>query len=517
MSPFVFKTSGVIIASISDDRECSEVREGGIITQVGGSVIGNVRDYSGAVAAIKKGEHVSMIINNGPGWCIGVEDGDIGIAVINIPSNQVNFGIDIQGGTTTLLRPKEATAELEDVVKTIEKRIGVLGLPETKVELSDNTIKITSLTEEKVSVLTVIGEFGGKIVQEIKLENKSGAVKIGATSYEAKVTDTELSINGSSYREKQRFVLEGIELDVLNITNTSFTIEANVLSNEDVLNVLDAFSYARYNPNFRNYEFNVPLEISSDAIDRFTKVVRGLKTSFAGAQIMLDGRVVYYIDGTQISSLNIPFEMSTQEITNLAVMGFVNSLTEAANQKLKVQAILASDKLPVELEVVGTEDFEPSLRMVTISMFLCAVLFAIVVVFASSFLWYKKVVLLPYYLMLLGMELACVIGIAALSQAFHSPGWILDFPSMIGITVLIVVSSIQMLLLMEKAFRKKELTLKYKYKKILSVKTFLDVLFLIVSFSILFTPWKGFGFSMVTGLVMNILLIVPIHKNVLKV
>ena len=510
VNPLVFRASGVIVTAVSEEAKCGQIKEDDVITQLKSIFTKDVVEFRRAVSSIKEKEHVSMIINNGPGWCEGVKDGDIGIDVVDIPSDQLKFGIDIQGGTITSYRLTSKTGKMEEVSETIEKRIVLIGLPEAKVEVSDSEIKIFSLTTEKLNFITAPGEVETKMFQEINLENKSGNIVVGNNTYTVDATVTSLTVNGTSYTVNERFTLDGIDFDVMNIKNDSFSVEASIFTNKDVLTVLgEPFSSVGYNPVGRRYEYRVQLELSPEALNRANKIVDGINPTFEGRLVQL----VYYLDGKLVSS--IPVQIPREEIINLPVLGFGNTLADVSNQKLKIQTILNSNTLP-DLEVVGIEYYEPSLNMTVIGIISLGAIVAGLSILNVTHFRYKKIKFGGYSLLLIGAEIFCVVGIASLTQSYYSPGWILDFPSMLGLFTFLSISSTQKILSAEQQLKNNEIPLRYKYKKIMNLSTFLNVLFFVVSFSLLFTGWKGYGLSVFIGMVISMLITTPMCQNALK-
>lgn len=513
ISPFVFRRSRVIVSFVDEENQCSQIKEGDIVNQISGFVIGNSEDFKRAVGAIKAGEHVTMVINNGPGSCKALKDGYIGMDVADTPSNQLKFGLDIQGGEVIILEPEEILSftELENEKEIIEERIKSLGLQETRVYTSDNTIRIVSLTES-ISTLIQPGNFEAKIGQGIEVENETGEIRLGDNFYDIEVIDEKLKINDSYYQTDQIFLLENIKFKILNITNSSFSVEAEFLVNDDVTAVLSSLSFVRFNTDFRVYEFNIPLEISSEASNRFMKITKGLKVTFVGTQSLLEGYLIYYLDSEEINRLNIPFEMAGTEINNIAVVGF-GSREEVENQKSEIQAILESDRL-AELEIIGKEKFEPKLRNTVLEL---SLLTALVIIASTTVLIHrryknKKVFFIP---LLTGIEVFCIIGIAALTQSFFAPGWILDLFSVVGLIVFSFVSFSLLIIKTEEKLKQKQIFLWRKHRRILSLSSFSYLLVFLIAFVLLFTSIKGIGFSLITGLFMG-LITKPIYGEFFK-
>jgi len=499
ISPFISRKPGVVVTFVDEDNKCGQIRERDIVTQVGGVVTSNSEDFEKAVQTIKTGEHVRMVVNNGPGGCEALRDGYIGIDVADIPSKHLKFGLDIQGGEVTILKPREtlSLAELEEEKEIIGERIKGLGLSETRVYTSDSTIRIVSLTE-MISTLIKTGNFEAKIGQDIEVENGTGEIRLGDRFYDIETVDEKLKINDSYYQTEQTFLLEDIEFKILNITNSSLGVEAKFLDNDDVARVLSSLSFVRFNADFRVYEFNIPLEISDEASDRFMRITKGLRVTVVGGQ-SLEGNLIYYLDGGKVSELNRPFgmEMAGMEINSINVIGF-GSENEVINKKLEIQAILKSGTL-VEMEIIGKEKFEPTLRNTVLEL---SLLTALVITASTTILIHrryknKKVFFIP---LLIGIEVFCVVGIAALTQSVSGVGWVLNFLSIIGLVIFSFVSLSLLIIKTEEKIKQKQLFLWYKHRRIAGLSTFFYFSVFLTAFVLLFTPIKEIGFSIITGL-----------------
>jgi len=512
VSPFVFRKSGLVVSSISKDSKCSQMQEGDYVNQIGDTRIATAEDFKKAIATLKNGDYVAMVVNGGPSDCVAISDGNIGINVSELRSQHLNFGIDIQGGiTTTVGVGDRSQEELNVVLHSIEKRIQILTLPQAHAYLSGSAIKIDSLTDYGIKTVISPGVFKTKIIQGIDLENSTGSIKIGSNLYDVISSNTTLSVNGSSYSYGQSFVLDGIVFDV---TNTSAVAEANVLSNEDVIK--SSTGYVSYNSDAKKYEFYIPMEISKTASEKILKVARGLKYLPTGSQIMLQGQIVYYLDDEAISILNIPYDMSTKEISAISVIGLGSDMNQMVAMKSKVFAMLQSGKLPENLEVINMQPYAPQSRQLAIYVSASFAIALILVATSLFYFRYKKLKLPAYAILLVSIEIAILVGIAALTQAMYQPGWIIDFQTIVGMIGAAFIGTIQLFLVAEKDLKNKIIGLKYRYKPLIGLPMLLSILVAIVAFLTLFTPWRGLGLSLLIGLMIEVSLTRDVYKEIIK-
>jgi len=517
ISPYILKKSGVVVTAVDKNSKCGNIREGDIITNVLGSSIKNSEDFKTVEKTIKANEYATMVVNNGPGGCTAVRDEYFGINVADVPSNELKFGIDIQGGITTTLKPEKELNKtgIENVIQTLNKRIDVYGLPETIATVSNSFIKINSLSSEKINWLIATGRFEAKILEEVKLEDSAGKIPVGDNSYSVEFVNDSLKINNSFYRINDELEIENIKFKIRNITNASAVVEATVFENEDIIRVLSGGSVT-YNANAQAYEFTIPIEISVEASNRFTKIVKKIPTSIVEKQIILNGFLVYYLDGNLVSRLNIPIEFARQTIKQISIIGFSTSMADASITRLKALSAIESGVLPTNLEIIKTEKYEPKLKVFSIEMF-GSILGLLMISVISVFYWrYKNIKFGLLVIALILFELALILGTIATVQQLIGTVWVINLTTIVGFIAVMIAGSIQMITLSEQILKKKDLSISYKYKKLISIPAALNWAVLIVGFLFLFTTWRFLGLVLLTGLVFDILLIRPIYGNFVK-
>jgi len=120
-----------------------------------------------------------------------------------------------------------------------------------------------------------------------------------------------------------------------------------------------------------------------------------------------------------------------------------------------------------------------------------------------NFVVHKKIKLGIYSSLLLLAEFMCVIGIIAASQRILAYGWIIDTPTIIGLIVLTGSD-------VEFAFSLNNRNAKRFLK-------FFEIGIFVFSFLILFTPWKGFGLAIITGMIIRILIMKNLYEELKKI
>jgi hypothetical protein len=366
------------------------------------------------------------------------------------------------------------------------------------------------LKDEKLEPLLIKGEFEAKIIEEVKLKNNTGKIPVGSEDYTIILEDEKIKVNESYYKQNESFILNSIEFEVKNITNSSVYLEVLIFTEKDIKQV-STYSFVKYEPSFRTYEFNIPIEISEEASERFSKVIDRMPTTAEAGTIVLNGRLIYYLDKKEMSNLAIPFSMVGRKITSISILGFRENEKAATLDKNKLEASIRTENLePVKL--IKTEELKPTYEMFGVYSILAFA--SLEILFASlTFLRYKKSKLSALLPILLLVQTFLIFGTVAISQYFIENSWLINVSTILGILAIASLTAFQFVLVLEKRVKKKELSLSYKLKKIISISTLLNIIVAILAFTLLFTQLKTFGLSSLFGFLFGFLLLVPIYDE----
>lgn len=510
--PFLGKPKGVKVVSIDENASCGSLKEGDIITQLSFGVVENKEDFEKEVKNVKAGERVTLVVNGGPGGCVALRDGYLGINVSDLKKAGLKFSTEIAGGSITYLQPKKSvsSSELERIRDKLLERARISGFPEVRAEISAWQVKIYSLKDENINLLRIKGRFEAKILEKIDVENDSIKVFVGEKSYSIEVKNNSLILNGTD----NKFELDGISFEVKNITNSSVYLEAFFFGNEDVTSVFDNLAYTRYNPNAYAYEFYLPVEISEEASERFEKITKMLTSRVVSGQPVLNAPLVYYLDGEAINTLNIPFEMTTKKVKNIAILGFRNTYEEANNINLKLQEALKTGEIP-ELEIVKLEAFEGKYQNL-FSYTIIGTLIGLAILSSSLALKTKKVKACLASFLLSSSQILPILGAISIVQSRFEHGWIIDIPTVFGISLAVFLTFLKILILTEEKEKNKKISLCYKHEQIIGLNNLLTIVFTLISFVLLFTPFKGFGLSLIIASLISLFLIEPCYLKILS-
>lgn len=489
VSPFFFEKTGVIVNFV--EGECS-FEEGSIITEIKGFNIKHLNDFEEIEKTIKKNEYVSVVVNGGPGGCIALEDGNLGIKVSDIPSKKLKFGSEIQG--SKIISFSISNGNPNEVKNIIEKRIKLLGIPETEVFVEDNLINIKTIFTEKVLFLIEEGKLEARIKQELNLENGVAEVVLGDNSYKLIVNNkSEIKINNLTYKINQSFFIGNVEFVVRNITNV-IEIEAVLFKSNEVELIGDGL--ISYQPSIKMYRIEIPIRISKTVSKKFVSLTKNIPI-VPGQTPVLKAMLIYYLNEKKLSELSIPYDMKGKEIESISIIFFTKTKEEGIKLKTKVE-VGSIGNVP-KLEFVK-EFYYPGKYYKTIlySAVLFTILITSVVLVIS-----KKVnsITVGFKILgLVGVNIIILFGIAAFSQNIFNYGWIIDLASVIGIFTIILITTGKLLVIGAKNIELRK-----------NIKRF-EFLLIPFSFIMLFVL-KGFGIALFFGIVIKLLFTDPLFED----
>jgi len=481
-SPYFFERKGVIVKLVENEK-CT-LKENSIISEMKNVQIKNAKDFLEIEKNVKKGETITFIANNEPAICVAIEDGNLGVKVSDVPSKKIKFSGEIQGWHEITFSANKS--ELNKIKNTIEARIDFFKFPSTSVEVENENLKIKTIVPEEIFLLVDKGEIEARIEQEIKLENDTGNLLIGDDVYKLKVANGEIEVNGFLHKINESFLINEFKFFVANVTNKSIVIEATVFDNSNLK--LAGQKLVRYQPETRMYRGEIPVIVSKQGGEKFANVTKNLPAlPVQPMQLILQGRLIYYLDGQKISELSIPYEMKGKKVETIAIIFFAKNEADALSLGKKIEAGLIG-VLP-EVNFISERILEPSHKQL---IFYGNLIFW--TIFCMLFLILNRKNLLNG-LKTICFAFACVFilfGIASASQQLFSYGWILDIYSFLGIFAFAI------------SFLAKE-TIKKKASENKILKNF-ELIALAIGFCFLFIM-RGFGMALFFGILIKILLV----------
>ncbi len=437
--------SGVVVKSVDKNSPFyGEIGPGEKITWINEKSVKSPEDiykfsnYHGKVRMIVDGRIVLKDVN-----------GFLGIEVEK--ERPLKFGLDIGGGVRAILKPKKNVSRemLESIRGLLLNRVNLFGLKEVKttivsaegqdyifVEIAGGSLgDLKSLLEQK-------GVLEGKISKIIRLDGNKGILKIGGKSYEIKFDKNGFYVNNTFYKFNQSFYVDDIKMEFVNKTDNRAMFFATVFvsnySRKDIKSVCmvntPGVCTAYTICGESGCRFSFEISITREAAERVKKVLEDeTEVEYGGDGTYLNNCMLYlFLDGKlQDEPLKISSVFKEQVITQVSISGGGKTREDAEKQMRKLQAILSSGSLPVELEIESVEIIPPKYGEEFLKEVIWIGLLAELVVVLIVFLRYRNIKIAIPMIVISFSEVIIILGIAALI------GWTIDMPSLAGIIAII--------------------------------------------------------------------------------
>ncbi|MEM5802296.1 MAG: hypothetical protein QXQ18_02850 [Candidatus Aenigmatarchaeota archaeon] len=523
----IFKQTKVVVAYLDRDAKCVNVKEGSQITQISGNEIKNLEDFDKALANIKRGDFASLVVDGEPANCIAKDDKNLGfnVKIVERDSN-LKFGIDIEGGTRFLLKPKTMATkeEMQETIATLETRINLYGLREIRIaHLGENLIQIEmagASSEEIKDFLAKQGKFEGKILESIKLSDGVGNIVLGDNSYKVKYVDGILEVNDGKYKINESFYIEDVKFEFVNKSDDSIVLLANVFTGKDITAVFidPQHSYVRFVNN--GYEFAFAVQISKESAERFAKITKNLPSTFIGNERYLTSPLILFLDGEPVSQLNIAADLAGKTVSTPSIQGFRQTREEALQEKLRLQSILRSGSLPIELEIVKVDTITQTAGKELINSIIFVAIAAATSVSAVIFIRYRDFKVSIPMILISFSEIVIILGFAALTNVLsNGKGWVLDIPAIAGLIAIIGTGVNQLIILTDQLLLEKEISLKQRHKTAISIilnSAYTVIMAMVPLIFLGVGVLRGFAITTIIGVLIGIIITRPAYLSILE-
>jgi preprotein translocase subunit SecD len=419
LSRIFFQQSWFEVSFINESANCQNVKIGDKITQVGGKVIHSLDDFRLVLENVKKGEFVPIVSNGQPASCVAIEDKNLGFSLKEQKTKVLNFGIDIEGGTRVLLRIVSDTTktQTQEVAKILTERLNAYGLSDVKVlPVAEDLIQIEAagLTEDDIrNFLVKQGYFEGKVVDILPLNNGRGVIVFNGTEIPFEISDETISILNQTFYISEGFYINGIKYEILNKNDDSVTIAANIFTAKDIENIFTDVQRNYITKYGDGYRFVFTIQISKEGAERFALVTKGQPTYYSAGQLYIRPKLVLYLDKKPITELNIVSSIAGELVTTPSIEGWRKTLEEASLEKLRLQSILKSGSLPVEIKIERIETITQTEGKKLFESTIYILAANLIAVLILSMLRYRNIKISLYMLMVAVSELIIILGVAS--------------------------------------------------------------------------------------------------------
>lgn len=367
----------------------------------------------------------------------------LGIIVSEATPTNLQFGLDIVGGTRVLLEPIGENVSdplVQQVIATLETRINVFGLKEAKLQQIDDVsgkkyiqIEMAGGSKEEVQeLLSKQGRFEAKISRLIDFDDGVGTLKLNNT-YNVRYFNDSITINTVSLQENDTAKLEDLQFQVINLTEGNVTLLFTVFEGKDIQSVClqdqPGICISRIMNVGDAWQFNFQVFVSEAGAQRFAKVTNDMNivNDPNSGEGYLDGQISLYLDDKEISSLNIGKDLKGKPHTTPVINGFRETRLGAFEEQKFLKSILQSGSLPVSLEIIRADEISPVLGSEFIDAAMLSAGVALLAVGLVIYIRYRNVKILFLMIIWSLLELVLTLGAASVIK------WTIDLSSIAGL------------------------------------------------------------------------------------
>jgi len=512
-----FATKGLLVTSKMANSPLTAIAPGDIIYSLDGqdaTMEMLAQNYSGLVRlGTSKGDKYVTV------------NGSLGITTKPVPSSNLKFGLDIEGGIRAMLSLNQSdNLTVEQTISTLQTRINLYGLREASlraVSSDQQTFIEVSIAggepREITDLLQRQGSFESKIPIVVKFSDGSGSFEFSTRHTITAVDDDTLMIDDTTLDVGESASIDGIMLVLESVQPSSVNLTALAFSGSDIMLVYFDPQHASIQPVQSGYEWQFQVRLSQEAAERFAMITKNLDVSFSASsgQSYLSSKIYLYLDNELVDELNIVADLKGKVVQDPSVTGFGQTLEEASKSQKRLQSILRSGALPTHIELASMEVLSPRLGQAFIANIILALASAMAAVAVVVSLRYRKPrIIVP-------MVITSMSEVLILFGASVAIGWTIDLASVAGILAIVGTGVDAQIILIDQTLRggEEQLTMKERIKRALfmifgaggtSIGAMLPLM--ILGFGLL----RGFALTTIVGVIVGIFIVRPAFGEIIR-
>ncbi len=460
-------------------------------------------------------------------------DGNIGIEVRDVTPTNLNMGMDLVGGTRVLLKPvysedvnkTNETLSTEQIISTLQTRMNVYGLKEINFQSvrdvrGNNYIQIEmagASKEEIDDLLEREGVFEAFIPRLVNFRNGSGAVELGDKNFTIEKEGQNITFGNNVFGVNDTLSLNDIEFDVWNITNQSAVLSGKIFTTEDIKYVYFDSQHSYIRKYGSGWEFSFQILVSDDGAERFAKVTEDIPVVIdpKTGESYLERKIYLFLDETPMDDLRIGSGLAGKAYSTPQITGGGVSEEDTSSSMRRLQSILSSGALPVELEAIRVDSISPSLGSQFIRGVLLAGFGALIAVSLVISIRYKNwKIVLPILITSLS-EIVIILGVASFIR------WTIDLAAIAGIIAAVGTGVDHQIIITDEVSSGKELAFSLKEK----IKRAFFIIFGTASTTIAamlplgiigIGVMRGFAITTIIGVLVGIFITRPAYSKIIE-
>lgn len=411
---------------------------------------------------------------------------DPGLVVANRPTNNIQKGLDLEGGTRVLLQPDEpVTAEdLDSILENIRQRLNVFGVSDVVVR------SVRDFTGETYILVEIAGVSQEEIVDLLSQQGK----------FEAKIGEETVFSGGE---------------DIVYVCRTA------------TCSGIDPQFGCQASADGYTCGFFFSITLSSTAAQRQADVTRDLQVEFVPGsnEGFLSENLTLILDNEVVNSLRIGTSLRGNAVTDISISGSGSGPTESAaaqaalDEMKSLQTVLITGSLPVKLNIIQTDTISPVLGEEFLDNALLVGLFALLSVVIVVVIRYRKPIIALPIIITMVSEVVILLGFAAII------GWRLDLAGIAGILIAVGTGVDDQIVIVDETLNRKKrkeeaLNWQDKIKKaffIIMTAYFTTVVAMLPLWFSGAGLLKGFALTTVVGVSIGVLITRPAFAKILEV
>jgi len=349
---------------------------------------------NGTVMEVNKTINETVVRNKVQENIVGAQD--LGIKVVNAPTNNIKKGLDLQGGTRVLLQPAQEVSDddLTLIIDNLEERLNVFGLSDVVIR------KVSDLSQNKFILVEVAGANEDEVKDLISSQGK----------FEAKIGNETVFRGGDDIR----FVCRSADC--------SFAVDPRRPCSRD--------SSGQW---FCNFQFSITL--SPESAQSQADMTRNLEIVTENGEQYLSESLDLYLDDDLVDTLRIGASLRGTPTTDIAISGSGTGESQqaarqdSADNMKRLQTILKTGSLPVKMNIVKIDTVSPVLGEEFVKNVLFVGALALLAVSAIIVIRYRDLKIALPLLATMFSEVVILLGFASLI------GWNMDLAAIAGILI----------------------------------------------------------------------------------
>ena len=471
--------SAAMEAGISNPSETVQPIHYEVISSVNGIEVNTVEDYHSIMNSMP--ENISMLIITNQGQYSVVNNGNIGLTIIERPRNNLRLGLDLSGGTRVLLTPEEPVSEdvLDQIVDSLDNRLNVYGVSDVVITKASDIF-----SDDQFIVVEIAGASQSEVTNLLQSQGK----------FEARIAN--------------QTVFSGNNEDITYVCRSA-----------DCSGIDPFRGCQQYQDGYVcGYAFSITL--SSEAAQRQADITSTLDVLGDQSNYYLSEPLNFYLDGVETNSLQISANLKGRASTNIQITGSGSGLsqTDAVDMALQdmktMQTILMTGSLPVNLDIVRIDSISATLGTGFLYNLLVIGLVALLAVATIIYYKYRETKLTAVTVLILLSEIVLILGFAAFFK------WQLDLAAIAGI-LLVIGTGIDHLIIITDEMKSgtHSKTVKGRIKDAMAI-VFGAYITTLAGMLPLFNAGagllKGFAFTTIIGVSVGVLIARPAFASILQ-